>query len=100
VFAARQSVQRRLQAIVPDKPASLAQPASWNVSNFAQAAKRIAGVARSQPVSALPSFMQRCRISEAETLFVVLRQSTDNNVADMLEPMSGIADKVSVFEIS
>ena len=38
-------------------------------------------------------------MSEAETLFVVLRQSTDDVVVDMLERMSGIADKVSVYEI-
>jgi hypothetical protein len=38
-------------------------------------------------------------MSETETVFVVLRWSADE-VVDMLERMSGIADKVSVYEIS
>jgi hypothetical protein len=33
-------------------------------------------------------------------LLVALRQSADNDVLNILERMSGIADKVSVYEIS
>ena len=39
-------------------------------------------------------------MSETETVFVVPRWSADNDMVDMIGRMSGIADKVSVYEIS